>query len=1090
MTIKDYEILQIVTRASSLSERFSVISNTTNATEIIEPQNNHSVWQDWCQVVAQGNWSKFHKRLNWDELNIIQAKSALTSLPDLDRQALPIWAQTLQAIVQMGTSFGDRNLETKANQAFSSQMGKVLPFTELLLPALFVARKNLLTRLGSPGLNPDSLPLEVLSDTAYLNLERSLLYRLLNISGKTWEYEFARSRPLGHKLLNLLYLLNQSEKATPDRTEIQLQYNTFVREILADGLLTFFQKYPVLAKLIATAVDFWVEATAEFIQRLQSDIPEIQRIFQKDAEQLGKAIEIEPSLSDPHNLGKTVISLKFESGLKLVYKPKSLGIEVAYTEFLNWCNHQGVPLLFKVLKVCDRQTYGWVEYVEHLPCQDEEAVERFYRRSGMLLCLLYALRVVDCHRENLIASGEHLVLIDMETLMHQEVNPIAELPEATEAETSVGLQFADSVLRTGLLPRWEFSKNNRLAVDNSALGSIEPESGNQIPANVPILNGQPLSPDRYLDFIVNGFEEMYRFLIEKRALLLGSDSPLVQMQNQRVRFIFRATRIYWSILQKSFQPQFFRDGVERSIQLEILSRAFLIAPQKPDAWPIFHAEMKAMEQLDIPYFAANPNSSQLSFGLEKPIENYFKQPSYQETLNQISNLNETDLAQQIEIIKGSFYARVTRTPASDDRQLFSHPSNDARISPLTQVELLAEATRIATEIQDRAIVGTDGSIKWISFAYIPNAERFQLMPLPEYLYNGNSGIALFLAALDYVRGSNQFRDLALGSLRSIRQFLQTADFESTRRFVRCGLGGGTGMGSIVYALTTIGRFLPEPTVIEDALGIANLITAEIIASDRQFDTIGGASGAILGLLALYAQTKDAKVLDTAAMCGQHLLAHRTSINNAPKAWKILGQKQYTGFSHGAAGIAYALLRLYEATKETAYLEAAKEAIAYENSVFSEIAANWPDFRDFAQKNGQPGFMVSWCHGATGIGLGRLGSRSIFNAQEIDRDVEVAVRTTLNHTLQDVDSVCCGNFGRIELLLVAALELSRPELRLAAEQKAAWGIHRAQKAGGYLFPNLPNSVFSPSFFQGTSGIGYELLRLAYPEKLPSVLLWHY
>jgi hypothetical protein len=30
------------------------------------------------------------------------------------------------------------------------------------------------------------------------------------------------------------------------------------------------------------------------------------------------------------------------------------------------------------------------------------------------------------------------------------------------------------------------------------------------------------------------------------------------------------------------------------------------------------------------------------------------------------------------------------------------------------------------------------------------------------------------------------------------------------------------------------------------------------------------------------------------------------------------------------------------------------------------------------------------------------------------------------------------------------------------------------------------VFEPSFFQGLSGIGYQLLRLAAPERLPSVL----
>ncbi|MFB2920440.1 type 2 lanthipeptide synthetase LanM family protein [Aerosakkonema funiforme] len=1122
MIVTHSYLMQIVAQASSLSERLCVDLLKTNSAEAIEPQLNDNRLNRWCQVVSQGNWEKFYKRLDWDELNIIQAGSVVRSLPVVDSQALPAWADTLREIIQTTYSFANdlsfprQSLGNEANLLIFINKEIKLPFAEVLLPAVSVARQKLLNRLDSPSLHVDCLPLEVLSNSAYLTLEISLLYKLLNICGKTLEYELSRDRTVGKNLLNLLNILR---KSTPDKTQFKAEYEDFMEKILADGLLTFFQNYPVLARLMATAVDFWVETTAQFLQRLKADLWEIQQVFQvapgsagvspAGAEEqtsirigenshsahkqfpsahnyLGKAIDIKPSLSDPHNSGYTVIALTFESGLKLVYKPKGLGVEAAYTQFLTWCNQQGIPLQFKVLKVCDRQTYGWVEYVEHLPCEDEAAAQRFYQRSGMLLALLYALRVVDCHRENLIANGEHLVLIDMESIMHQEVNLMVDLAEQTEADTSVNLQFSDSVLRTGLLPHWEFTKNNRIAYDNSALGSFDPEPGKPIPSNVATLNGIPLSPDRYLDRIVTGFAQMYRFLIEKRKLLLAPDSPLEILQNQRVRFIFRATRIYGSILQKSLAPQFLRNGIDRSIELEVLARAFLVATQKPDAWPIFHAEVKAMEQLDIPYFAAYTNSKAITVGLDRPIEDYFKAPSYQDVVNLLQNLNETDLTQQIEIIKGSFYARLARKAVTENNPSINQ-AEYSQISPLTKTQLLQEATRIATEIQARAIWGADGSVKWISFAYIPDVERFQLMPLPEDFYNGNGGIALFLSALDYVRQTSQFRDLALGALLSIRKFLQTADFESTRRFVRRGIGGATGLASIIYTLVMTSRFLKEPTLVEDALGIANLITPEIIASDKQFDIIGGAAGAILGLLALHSETKDSGVLDKAIICGQHLLAHRTSVNGKPKAWKILGQKQYTGFSHGTAGIAYALLRLYAVTQDPAYLDAAREGIAYENSVFSAVAANWPDLRAFAQQNGEPGFMVSWCHGATGIGLARLGGLSILKTDEIDGDVQVSLQTTQKHTLQDVDCLCCGNFGRIEMLLFAAETLSRPELLAVAEKRAAWAVRRAEQAGGYLFPKLPNSVFTPSFFQGTSGIGYQLLRLAYPEVLPCVLL---
>jgi lantibiotic modifying enzyme len=35
---------------------------------------------------------------------------------------------------------------------------------------------------------------------------------------------------------------------------------------------------------------------------------------------------------------------------------------------------------------------------------------------------------------------------------------------------------------------------------------------------------------------------------------------------------------------------------------------------------------------------------------------------------------------------------------------------------------------------------------------------------------------------------------------------------------------------------------------------------------------------------------------------------------------------------------------------------------------------------------------------------------------------------------------------------------------------------------------PLDLHAPGFFQGTSGVGYTLLRLAHPDRLPGVLLF--
>ncbi len=1128
MRITESDLAQIVIQASFLSERLSNTTLKIDSPQVNQQEANTRLAR-WCQVVAQGNWEKFHKWLQWNGWDIEMVRPILGALPLVDSQALPTWAETVREIIQTvsppesneytgvtvenSASVFNRTLTNNCTDPENPQ-----PFEDVLLPVMQVARRKLLTRLGSVSLSPSDLPLELLSKTAYLSLERTLLKRLLNLSGKTLAFEFSHFRPLGYSLLN--QLIKQ-----PKGTLKKDYYNAFVQKLLSDGLLTFFQKYPVLARLIAMAMDFWVEATAEFLQRLKADLSEIQQVFNHPKQpnlefvvpntQLAKVLEINSSLSDLHNQGRSVIVFTFESGLKLVYKPKGLGIEVAYSQFLEWCNQQGVALPFKVLKILNRGNYGWVEYLEQLPCEDEAAAQRFYQRAGMLLCLLYVLAAADCHYENLIASGEHLVLVDMETLMHHEANLMGNSPEEAAAQTIANQQFEYSVLCTGLLPFWAFSEDDGIAYDFSGLGSIDPQQSPKrqpvwksvntddmhlgyetttmpVKANVPMLNGVALSPNNYLEELVTGFRQMYCFLIGQREVLLAAGSPLEAFQVKQVRFIFRPTSFYGLILQKTVAPEFLQNGVDRTIELDILSRAFLTTEKKPNAWPIHQAEVRAMEQWDIPYFGGLSDSDALTIGVEQPIEKYFKAPSYSKVLTKLQKLDETDLALQVSIIQLAFYARVARTLGTEQGISLGGEQGRTEESPvslLTSEQLVQQAQAIATEIQQRAIRGGDGSVTWIGFGYVPSAERFQLQPLGNSLYDGNCGIGLFLTGLDYVTGRTQFRDLALGCLQSLRKVLQSSDTKLAQRFTRdIGIGGATGLGSIIYSLVKISNFLQFPALIEDAQRAANLMTPEIIASDRKFDVMAGAAGAILGLLALYQETGELKVKEQAIACGQHLLEH-SCYENALRTWKTLGTKPLTGFSHGAAGIAYSLLRLYAVTQDSAYLDAARESIAYERSVFSPAAGNWPNFSSLAAQSDQPVFWSTWCHGASGIGLGRLGGLSIYQTEEILTDVEVALQTTQKYSLQGVDHLCCGNLGRCEVLLVAAQKLSSPQLLKAAVEKASKVVRRAEQAETYqLFGNLPKSVFSPNFFQGSAGIGYQLLRLAYPESLPSVLLW--
>lgn len=1089
------ELVKIVERSSTITERLGIEFLPNNASEFDNVV--HSRLEKWCQLAAKGDQKQFEKRLTWDGLTLGVVRRALAPVCLIDKQNLPSWVETLNAVVKASAIVFVETLEKNSVAEYRCLEPEApVPFEELFLPFIYVARQKLIAQADSSY--------HLVSEEAHAMLERSLLASLAGLCLSVTELKFSDFRT--SKQSTLAYLLRHSHNI-PSKE----QYKAFIKEMLKEGgLLSFFQEYPVLARLVATVTDFWVDAIGEFLLRLASDWSKIQQTFQAEAE-LGQVVAIQPSLSDPHNNRRSVIAVAFASGLKLIYKPRDLGLEEAYFKLLAWFNQRGVPLPFKLLKVLNYSTYGWVEFVKSLPCQDKQEVQRYYQRTGMVLCVLYILKASDCHHENLIASGEYPVLVDMEMLMHHQAREIEAPGKYAKAPYLANqLLYEDSVLRSNLLPQWLFGTDRKVTFDLSGLGgdseqetsyrvpklnnintddmSLRYESVKMLPkANVPSLDGITLSPNDYVEEIVDGFQQMYHFLVKHREALLAPDNPLAALAHQRVRFVFRPTRVYASVLKSTLQPRYLRDGVERSIQLDALSRALLLSDSKSPFWPLLRVELQALEQMDMPHFAAYSDSDALSISPTQNLEQCFQEPSYLGVITRLQKLSNKDLAQQIAIIRTSLYSRVASTIGSIllSENICQKVLHLNAVAPLSQEQIVQQAVAIAQDLRLRAIRADDSSATWIGLGYMPQAQRFQLQPMGYGLYDGSCGVALFLAALETVTGDNGFRDLALEALLPLRKVLQDSDSKIQKKIAKqIGIGGGMGLGSILYALVRISQFLGEPALLEDAKQAASLLTLEYITTDQNLDIMSGSAGAILGLLALHKATAEPTVLEQATTCGNHLLNSRTTSDAGYRAWSTLDRKLITGFSHGAAGIAYALLQLYETAQDSIFLEAVKEAIAYERSVFSPEAENWPDFR--GEKNL---FMSSWCHGAPGIGLARLSGLSVLDTCEIRQDIEVALKTTQHSSLLRVDHLCCGNFGMIEVLLVAARQLSCPKLLETAQKRAAWVVKRAEQAGSFhLFPNLYKDIYNPSFFMGTAGIGYELLRLGYPDLLPSVLLW--
>ncbi|WP_046565334.1 lanthionine synthetase LanC family protein, partial [Micromonospora sp. HK10] len=172
-----------------------------------------------------------------------------------------------------------------------------------------------------------------------------------------------------------------------------------------------------------------------------------------------------------------------------------------------------------------------------------------------------------------------------------------------------------------------------------------------------------------------------------------------------------------------------------------------------------------------------------------------------------------------------------------------------------------------------------------------------------------------------------------------------------------------------------------------------------------------------------------------------------------------------GLSHGAAGVAAALAH-------AGHPDAAARALGYDRSLFRPAESNWADLR-------RPGrCAVTWCHGAPGIGLSRLLLRDALGPDDLlAGEITTAVRTTLAAGFGRNHSLCHGDLGNLDLLLAAAPS--------SAGAPAA-AVLRDGLAEGWRCAN-PAMLASPELMTGLSGIGLGLLRLAAPDRVPSVLL---
>ncbi|MBV9444542.1 MAG: type 2 lantipeptide synthetase LanM family protein [Streptosporangiaceae bacterium] len=1028
-------------------------------------------------------------------------KLVARALPQSDHPGnepgIPGWAAMLKDVLE-----GNPPAPQDAGEGDRATCRQI-PFAPLYDPFIRVATHRLAASCPSGW--------DRLSPEARADLAHGLRHRLGYLCGQALELEFSLFRAAGRSSLACMFDefdntspqdgTDQHTRGDVDANDSSRQiYQSFLDELTAGGLARFFEEYCVLARLVGSTLLLFVDSFAQMLTGLECDHEEIRRVFGSGHPDIGPVIKIQPYLSDPHRGNRSVTCLSFASGLSVLHKPKDLGMDQAFAEIIQWLNERSGLLPLKVPRILHREDYGWVEFVQARPFRDGGEPGRYFRRAGMLVCLAYVLVGIDLHHENIIASGEHPVLIDLEMLLASRLRyPSDRGPHASGFDPGLDR----SVLETGLLPYHTVAPDGIIS-DASGLGGSPAEAtGFWLPhwqeintdrMSLAFARGRgehprnlkyPTSPRKNAGAdatlveheadLVEGFRSMHTVLLRLREQMLAPGGPITTLAGQRARIALRPTRTYDLILSRSLRPDCLRDGAVRAVELGVLTSRPPVATGSSPVEPLIRDEISALERMDIPIFFAQADSEDLSSDAGTTVQGMLTKPGYRIAIERLAGLDGRDLARQTAFIRGAVGAKAA---AARSIPFLSREAEQRGV--LAAADLISAGRAIGDDLRARAIVSEEGAT-WTGPYYV---ERQRLVPrLMGYgLFDGTSGVALFLAALGRQTGLTEYADLARHTLRPLQESLRLGRFETIAEAM--GPGGVVGFASLIHALVRTGDFLGE-SLADDAARVAALVTERRIRAMQDCDVIAGAAGTLLSLLSLYFRTNDPGLAARAAACGDILLEKRTMAPTGVPSWQSLDGTFATGFSHGAAGISYALLRLYSVTGNDEVRAAACDGMAHEAALFDQAYGNWPDPRQ--EQADLRSFGSSWCQGAPGIGLARLGCADLADGLKVERDVEAAIAATLRVSDERIDQLCCGAMGRTELLLSAARRRARPELERSALEIARNVLRKAEGTGCFGF-GLKGAVDNPGLFQGAAGIGYQMLRLAKPEELPSLLLW--
>ena len=817
--------------------------------------------------------------------------------------------------------------------------------------------------------------------------------------------------------------------------------------ITSDKCEFFRDKLPKLIEKTISAAKSFEAVILELFGRLSSSYSDICESL-LDSKSFEEIKRISSDSGDVHNNGRTTSIITTDAG-KLVYKPHDVRIDLKSYQLIDTFFSD----VMKAPKVLSYDSFGFVEFIENKPSDTDAAARKYFYNLGGFVSIVQMLGSTDLHHNNVLANGDKPVVIDYELMI---------TPSSRKQDDSLANDFNYSIYFSTLMPA------RRGDTELSIL--FGRDDGN---LSAPVVDGHRKIITDYPKEFFSGFECIYRRCMEHKDEI---KEYILSMKNLYVRHIYRGTKVYSELLQKTLEPAWVEAPDVKKSLFEALSVAMKRSGSSA-ADDITNAETDALLRGDIPYIYTRTDSCDLYADGRVVFTDFFRVGCIDNILSRIDYMSESDLAFEEALLRKSMERVMVRQKRDEEVGPF--------ITETVQIsddELIRSAEDIFLKIADDAVRTPSGRLCWFGPDYYLETG---MSILTNGLIDGNLGLAVFFSMVQRFTMDEAIRTRALELIDVIITAIEKrTDALSEAEVIYPNIENtsmSSGLAGKLMACRVIGRNLGDDRYMTLCRKLIRLIEKMDISYERT-DIFNGLAG-LLKVLCKYDELYDIEgVSEIVSYISDKLVSMAGIPYKGNYLWKTLTPDwAVSGAGHGQSGVGSALYLAGKRLGRDKLVSSANACFDFERSIYSKELKAWPDRRS---RQNSSEFITGYCSGAPGIGINAIET-GYSNFEEV---ISLAVESVLDQPLNFKDFLCCGNAASIEFLLQAGMALEDDRLKDQARTRMALVIKRARERGYYTCVTRSlNNVFSPNLFYGVSGIGYEMYRLAFPDETESILL---